>query len=261
MATARDSFRDIDDRTDDLKDLIAQHPDIFKEFQTRYELSWIYHENAMEGIVLSHAELTSALMGRPIAPETYGDIRNMRLGIDMVRKEARDGGRIDMALVRRMHAVLGSNEPDFQPARYRKDIPLHRAYFHEIAQPASIAARMSKLMDWAAENDPEDDDAVRFAAHLHHEYMSIFPFAQHTGKTGRLLVNYVLMRHGYMPVVWHATERQRYYDTLRLTKKHMEGALTEMMGNCVENASQYIHKVLEEREKEAARTSRGFSVV
>jgi len=261
MANARESLRDIDDRTEDLRDLVAQHPDIFKDFQNQYELSWIYHENAVEGIVLTHAELTSALKGRPIAPETYGDIRNMRLGIDLARREAREGGRIDMALVRRLHAVLGSNDPDFQPARYRKDIPLHRAYFHEIAQPATIAPRMSKLMDWAAENDPEDDDAVRFAAHLHHEYMSIFPFAQHTGKTGRLLVNYVLMRHGYMPVVWHATERQRYYDTLRLTKKQMELTLTDMMSNSIENATKYIEQTLVERNKEAARKNRRFAVV
>ena len=118
---------------------------------------------------------------------------------------------------------------------------------------------MNKLMDWAAENDPEDDDAVKFAAHLHHEYMSIFPFAQHTGKTGRLLVNYVLVRHGYLPVVWHATERQRYYDTLRLTKKHMEAALTDMMANCIDNGIQFIKRVLVERDKEAAR--RRFAVV
>lgn len=260
MKNARESFRDIDDATEDLRDLVDEHPDIFRDFQTRYELSWIYHENAMEGIVLTHAELTSALRGRPIAPETYGDIRNMKLAIDLVRREALEGGKVDMALVRRIHAALGSSDPEFQPARYRKDIPLHRAYFHDIAQPTVIVSRMNKLMDWAAENDPDDDDAVQFAAHFHHEFMSIFPFAEHTGKTGRLLVNYILLRHGYMPVVWHATERQRYYDTLRLTKKHMETALTEMMGNCIENASKFIEHTLEEREKKSNRRG-GLAVV
>ena len=254
MGTTRESFRDIDDRTEDLRDLAAQHPDIWKDFLSRFELSWIYHENALEGIVLTHAELTSALRGRPIAPETYGDIRNLKLGVEMIRREAAEGVKVDMALVRRIHAVLGSSEPDFTPARYRKDIPLHRAYFHDIAQPNVIPSRMNKLMDWAAENDPEDDDAVHFAAALHHEYMAIFPFAEHTGKTGRLLVNYVLLRHGYMPVIWHATERQRYYDTLRLSKKNMEQLLIEMMGNCIENGTKYIEGVLEEREKQAQKS-------
>jgi Fic family protein len=260
MGTKRDNFRDIDDRTDDLRDLAGQHGEIFADFMHRYELSWIYHENALEGIVLTHAELNTALRGKPIAPETYGDIRNVKLAMDLVRKEADTvGGKIDMELVKRVHATLGSNEIDFQAARYRKDIPLHRAYFHDIAQPAAIPSRITKLLDWAMENDPEDDDAVKFAAHFHHEFMSIFPFSEHTGKTGRLLLNYILIRHGYMPVVFHATERQRYYDTLRLSKKEMESLLVEMMGNCIENGVKFIENTLAEREKLSMRSLRAVS--
>jgi Fic family protein len=257
MGTIRDSFRDIDDRTDDLRDLAAQHSEIWGDFLRRYELSWIYHENALEGIVLTHAELGSALKGRPIAPETYADIRNFKVAMDFTRKEAETvGGKIDMEMMKRVHAQLGSSDPEFQAARYRKDIPLHRSYFHDIAQPAAIPSRVQKLVEWAVAEDPDDDDAVRFAAHFHHEFMSIFPFAEHTGKTGRLLLNYILMRHGYMPVVFHATERQRYYDTLRLSKKEMEVLLVEMMGNCIENGVKFIENTLLEREKQTVRAIR-----
>src|SRR5688572_24389219 len=96
MALVRDSFRDIDDRTEDLRDLAGEHPEIWGDFLAKYELSWIYHENALEGIVLTHAELTSALKGRPIAPETYADIRNLRKAVDLIKKEAAEGGKIDM---------------------------------------------------------------------------------------------------------------------------------------------------------------------
>lgn len=257
MGTIRDSFRDIDDRTDDLRDLASRHPEIWGDFLRSYELSWIYHENALEGIVLTHAELTSALRGRPLSPDTYADIRGLKVALDMVRKEADElGGKIDMELAKRVHAALGSCDPEFQSARYRKDIPLHRAYFHDIAQPAAIPARVQKLLEWAGANDPDDDDAVKFAAHFHHEFMSIFPFTEHTGKTGRLLLNYILLRHGYMPVVFHATERQRYYDTLRLSKKEMEMLLVEMMSNCIENGVKFIEQTLAEREKLRSRRLR-----
>ena len=256
MALTRDSSRDIDDRTEDLRDLADAHPDIWRDFLARFELSWVYHENALEGIVLTHAELTSALKGRPIAPDTYADIRGLKLAMDFIRKQATTGGQVDTDLVRNVHATLGVSVPNFEPARLRKDIPLHRAYFHDIAQPNAIPARLQKLIDFAVENDPEDDDAVRFAAHLHHEFMSIFPFAEHTGKTGRLLVNYILLRHGYLPVIFHATERQRYYDTLRLTKKDMETLLVDMMGNCIENATTVSHGVRAERAKPRATAAR-----
>lgn len=250
----RDSFRDVDDRTEDLRDLASAHPDIWAEFCTRFDLSWLYHENALEGVVLSHAELTSALKGRPLAPDTYADIRNLRLAIDAVRKEADEMGPVSLQLIEKLHATLehGKDQPSngvFPGEAFRTDIPLHRAYFHDIALPGQIERRFSDLVAWAAENDPDDDDAVRFAAHLHHEFMRIFPFTRHSGKTGRLLVNYMLLRHGYMPVIFHATERQRYYDTLRLGRKDMEGLLIDMMTNCIENGLRYIRQELEARAK------------
>lgn len=254
MALKRDTFRDIDDRTDELRDMAGEYPDIWAEFVQQFNLSWIYHENALEGIVLTHAEISSALKGRPIAPETYGDVRGLKLAMELVRKEATNGAsRVDMALLRRIHATLGSTDAGFQPAKYRKDIPLHRAYFHDIAQPQLIPNKIAKLLDWAAENDPEDEDAIRFAAQFHHEYMGIFPFADHTGKTGRLALNYLLVRHGYLPVIFHATERQRYYDTLRQPKREMESLLNDMMSNCVENGVKFMERKLAERKKARVR--------
>lgn len=250
MALNENVYQDIDDRTETLCDLAEDYPDIWADFQRQFEFSWIYHENALEGITLTHAEIRTALQGRPIAPDTYGVIRDLKLAIDQVRKEAiHDGEKVDMARIRRFHALLGSSDLHFQPTRYRPDIPLHRTYFHEIAAPQQIPPRVARLLDWAKFNDPDDDNAVRFAAHFHHEFMSIFPFAEHTGKTGRLLINYILLRHGYLPVIFHATERQRYYDTLRLSKKDMENFLLDMMGNCVDNACTFIRKTVEERDR------------
>jgi Fic family protein len=245
-------FRDVDDRTEELRDLTDQHPEIFGEFLTKFELSWIYHENAMEGIVTTHAELVGALKGRPIAPDTYLSIRNQKLALDLVRTEAgRQGaGPIDAALVERIHDTLGANESVHEPGVYRKFIPLHRTYFHDIAQPASIEPRMQRLMDWAAKHNPEDEDAIRFAAQFHHEFMSVFPYPRHSGKLGRALVNYILLRHGYLPVIFHANERQRYYETLRHNARETEQFVITMMINCVENASTFIHKTLEDREQQ-----------
>lgn len=255
-STNRQRFQDVDDRTEELRDIVDENPDLFRDFLRRFELSWIYHENALEGIVVTHAELVSALKGRPIAPDTYCAIRNLKRGIDGVRSASASDAAptISLDFVNHVHGVLGEGVHNYESGRYRKFIPLHRTYFHDIAQPASIAPRVNRLMDWAAANDPDDEEAVSFAAHLHHEFMSIFPYPKNSGKVGRLLVNYVLMRHGYVPVIFHASERQRYYETLRHSPKEMETFLSEMMMNCIDNAQKFIENELEEREKLAGRS-------
>ena len=252
----KQQFQDVDDRTEQLSDLAAKHPDLFGEFLSKLELSWIYHENALEGVVVTHAELITALKGKPIAPDTYHAIRNLKLAMDVMRRASarEDAGPINLEFIRSLHdAVRGSNETESDAGKYRKFIPLHRTYFHEIAQPASIAPRMTRLMEWAAEHDPADEDAIPFAARLHHEFMSIFPFPKHSGMVGRLLVNYVLMRHGYVPVIFHASERQAYYETLKHSPKETEAFLNQMMMNCIDNATKFINNALVERDKEAFR--------
>ncbi len=253
--TNRQRFLDVDDRTEELRDVVDENPGIFREFLQRFELSWIYHENALEGIVVTHAELNTALKGRPIALDTYCAIRNLKRGIDHVRSCAarNDAPVISLDFVNEIHEVLGEGVNNYEAGKYRKFIPLHRTYFHDIAQPASIAPRITRLMEWAEANDPGDEDAVSFAARLHHEFMSIFPYPKNSGKVGRLLVNYVLMRHGYVPVIFHASERQRYYDMLRHSPKEMEAFLSEMMMNCIDNAQKFIVREVEEREKAADR--------
>lgn len=265
----RDSFRDIDDRTDDLREVATKYPKIWGSFFRHYKLSQLYHENALEGVVVSHAELTAALKGRPLTPDTFTTIRNLQDAMGIVNEAALDFGPIDFDLIKRIHGTLLTGDKkaggEFPKDAFRKDIPLHRAYFHEIAQPSVIEKRFNQLLNWAQTHDPDDDDAIRFAAHFHHEFMRIFPFTKHTGKTGRLLVNYILMRHGYIPVIFHATERQRYYDTLRLGKKDMEALLTDMMNNCVENGLRYVRNVLEEEAKRSPlprhRSSTGLRLI
>jgi len=248
----------VDDCTEILKERAESHSSIFGEFLAQLELSWIYHENAVEGVVVTHAEMNSALKGRPIALDPYLAIRNLKLAINHTRELTSDPSQqlINLELVHAIHEIVAADENgNADGSKYRKFIPLHRTYFHEIAQPNDIAQKMKDLMVWAAENDPEDEDAIMYAAHFHHKFMRIFPFPKQSGKVGRLLLNYVLMRHGYLPVVFHGTERQRYYDTLRHTPKHMEDFLRQMMMNCVENATKFIELEVEEREKREFRRS------
>ena len=49
----RSRYLDIEDRTQDLADLLRDEPILAHDFLRKYELSWIYHENALEGVVFS----------------------------------------------------------------------------------------------------------------------------------------------------------------------------------------------------------------
>ena len=55
------------------------------------------------------------------------------------------------------------------------------------------------------------------ASRAHFELMRIFPWTRNSGRVARLLMNYMLLSERYLPVVIHATDRQRYYESLRVS--------------------------------------------
>ena len=46
----KERYQDIDDKNEALRELLADHPKA-AEFLSRFEMSWVYHDTALEGVV------------------------------------------------------------------------------------------------------------------------------------------------------------------------------------------------------------------
>ncbi len=254
----RSRYVDVDDRTEDLRERMRSEPDISADFLRKYELSWLYHENALEGVVYSGQELEVALANQPVADATFvtalREIRNHKVAIDLVREEAKAKKlRLNLTLVKRIYETLGAGIEGRSAAEYRKDMPLHRAYFHEIAQPAKIPALLQKVLDWTESADFRNAHPVAAASKLQHGFMQVFPFTENSGRVARLLANLVLIQAGYLPCIIHATDRQRYYESLRLPETALRDLTLDAISNSLAQGEKYLDTAIAEREKKAAR--------
>jgi Fic family protein len=238
----RTRYVDIDDRMEDLTDRMRGDPDLAGEFLRRYELSWLYHENALEGVVYSSQELAAALAQPVLTDATFAsalaEIRNHKVAIDLVREEARAKKlKLSPALSRRLYETLGQGIEGRNVADYRKDMPLHRAYFHDIAQPIRIVPLLQKLFDSCETADFRNAHPIQQATRLHHGYMQVFPYTENSGRVARLLMNLVLLHAGFqLPVIIHATDRQRYYESLRLPETTLRDLTIEALDNALSQA-------------------------
>ncbi len=241
--TMRQRYLELDDRADDLKDCVKRSRMSPAEFQEMYDISWIYHENGLEGVVLTYPEIKSAVDNKIISDvsllPTYRDIKNQKTCIDMVREKAQNKRFVvTINFLKELHGLL-LNDPE-EAGTYRKDIPIHRTYFHEIAQPAKIPVLLQKVLDYLKAKEDRDLHPMEFAANVHHRFMRVFPFSEYSGTIGRLMANFVLMRAGYLPVVIHASDRQRYYEALRGTERDFRQFMAEGMENSLENTLRFF---------------------
>ena len=215
-------------------------------FWNQLDLSTIYHDWALEGQVVSPDELDVALDARAVTdvsciPQNIA-IRKHRQALELSREIAtRREITFSTELFQELHALFASDTAGERPIVYRKDIPLHRSYFHEICEPPKIETNMLRLVDWM--NDPEDATAlhpVEWVTRFHFRFMHIFPFVETSGKIARTLSNMILTRYGYLPAVIHATERQRYYEVIRQSQRDLEDLVIESAMSSLDAAYKFI---------------------
>ncbi len=187
--------------------LAAQDESALAEFQERLDMSWIFHDSSLEGTVLSFHELKSAIDKDVVSDvsliPTYDEIRAHKASIDFVRECAANKKKVPVTvdLLKRIHEMISPDDPEPREGTWRKETPVHRLYFHDIAAPDKIGAEMKKLNDWLI--DPEvkkSTTPLRMASKLHFRLMQIYPFSRYSGKLARLGMNLILLRSGYPPL-------------------------------------------------------------
>lgn len=255
----RQRFLEIDDRTDDTKQSILRSEWPWEEFLAMYDISWIYHENGLEGVVLSFPEIKSAVDNKIISDvsllPTYRDIRAQKTCIDIVREKAIAKRFVPtLPFVKELHGILMHDTENEAP--YRRDIPIHRTYFHEIAAPAKIDAGLNKVLDYFKVRPEDDLHPIEMAANVHHRFMRVFPFSTHSGFIGRLLMNFVLMRAGLLPAIIHAADRQRYYEALRGPERDFRSFLAETLENSLDNAGRFLTAGAQQKDQAARKMAR-----
>jgi len=217
------------------------------DFRATFDMSWIYHDNALEGVVYTMDELRAAINDQVVSDTTllpvYDEIRHNVAAVKLVRElAAKRRLTISLPLIKNIYAALAPEDIEGKsPPKYRKEMPLHRLYFHDLAPPDKISYRMRQLVTWVTSQDTKrSTHPVRLASKAHYEFLQIHPFPRHSGKVARLLMNLLLLRHGYPPAIIHSTERQRYYEALKTSDDRTSQLVTEALTTSVESTIRYL---------------------
>ena len=240
---------ELDAKMDALRAKVTSFPArITKDFQDRLDVSWIFHDHALEGVVLSYSELKAAVDQRIISDVTlipmYEEVRSHKQAVDFVREasQAKKRPEVDLELVKKLYGLV---TPDAVPkgCPYRKENPLHRLYYHEIAPPEKIAYKMRKLQEWLESAEYRHLHPILAGSRLQFRLLSAYPWTKNTGKVARLLTNYILISHGYLPAIVHSIERQRYYEALRHENDGLTNLILESLQNSIETTAKFYDEL------------------
>jgi Fic family protein len=195
-------------------------------FEERLLMSWIYHDFALEGTVLNIGEIKAAIddevISAPSLIPAYNHIIALRDGIRYLTESRGRRLTLNLDWLKKLHQLLLPVDRKDQ-VQYRKDNPIHRMYFHDLAPADKISYRMRKLTDWFRTDECKRAHPIELACEIHREVIRIFPWSEISGRVARLAMNHILINENYWPAIIHHVDRQRYYEALRQEQDELLG--------------------------------------
>ena len=183
-----------------------------KEIIENFSIEFAYNTTSIEGntITLEEAkrffEEGKTPADREIR-EIY-DLRNTRgvfFWLINVKKE------ISNQLIVEIHKRL-LKDIDKRIGYRIKDIRVFKSHF-DASPGIYVSTDMNLLLKWYNENKKKLHPFV-LASIFHHKFENIHPFFDGNGRTGRMLMNYILFNSGYPPSVIYKKTRSDYLDAL-----------------------------------------------
>lgn len=180
-------------------------------------MRYTYNSNAIEGSTLTLEDTSLVLEGEFVpsdSPARYVfAARGVADGMAYVREYAREGRRLDEELVRRVHEVTALDLQPFARGTFRPYGYLARITATRVktADPLEIRDDLRALIDGL---DASGAHPLLRTAGFHAMFENIHPFMDGNGRTGRQLLNFMLLKHGYRPVAIKYDAKRDYARSL-----------------------------------------------
>lgn len=213
-----------------------------------------HHSTAIEGntLVLKQVELLLA-EGRAVGNKElreYLEVRGYATAADWVYGHGIEPGAwagddlVSLAEVRHIHALAMTPVWDVAPhprATDREGPGSFREHdiedFPSGMRPPAWTDVPALMRAWISEaqalRDVEESAVAEVLGSLHARFEQIHPFLDGNGRTGRLVLNLLLVRLGLAPAIIYKRDRSRYLAALRSADRGDTGPLGELLARAV----------------------------
>ena len=180
-------------------------------------LEWTYNSNAIEGNTLSLNETKVVLQhGLTVGGKTlreHFETINHKKAIDWLTERVSQDFSLSVKDILHLHYLVMSGIADEYAGIIRTGrVRITGANFIP-PNPLKVPALLDELIEWVNDN-PLNLNIVERISVFHHRFVWIHPFFDGNGRTARLVMNLLLMKWGYPPVIVLKVDRMKYYRAL-----------------------------------------------
>ncbi len=175
-----------------------------------------YHSNAIEGSTLTYVETYAILYNdnsfkiEGKEPREIYEAINHKKALELVIKNLQNKEDLDDRFIKMLNETINKDIKDTEG--YRNVQVFIQGSEHIPPEPEKIP---NLMMYYIYNYNHENQEIFTKIAKYHIEFEKIHPFEDGNGRTGRLLINYELLRNNLPPVVIAKEERVKYFEFLK----------------------------------------------
>jgi Fic family protein len=182
----------------------------------RVELT--YTSNAIEGNTLTRAETALVVeKGLTVGGKTlveHLEASNHVAALDWVREQVKQSPRsLSQRDVLTIHEMILHGIDEANSGRYRNIAVRISGSMVVLPNPRQVPDLMDEFERWLV-GSLDTLHPVEHAADAHYRLVTIHPFVDGNGRTARLLMNMILIMHGYPPAIIRPRDRITYLNAL-----------------------------------------------
>ncbi|MCI8633455.1 MAG: Fic family protein [Lachnospiraceae bacterium] len=183
-------------------------------FEQSFNIEYAHNSTAIEGNTLTLIQTKAIIedglsVGGKTLREVY-EVVNHAKAFAYVKKCTAEGRLLDEKIVKDIHALLMENI--LIGGIYRNVEVRISGAGHKPPAPSEM---YRQVKDFFADIPYKAQlNAIELAAWTHAEFVKIHPFVDGNGRTSRMIMNYQLMLHGFLPVSIAKEARLEYFTAL-----------------------------------------------
>ncbi len=216
----------------------------YQVIEKQHLIRFTFNTNAIEGSTITLKE-TTHILEDGIAPEgkdlrEIHEIENTKKTYDFLKKYK---GKLTTKFIKQIHNNLTFNILKEEAGKLRSIQVYMGGSKHPPTKPSEVNREMNALIRWVTNH--KKLHPVLLTSYVHHFFIAIHPFIDGNGRTGRLLMNFMLMNAGFPPFCFYFNERIKYTDYL---EKARDGDISDFVNFIVQKIKE-AHKELVDNTK------------
>ena len=185
---------------------------IVNRLREQFLVEWTYNSNAIEGNTLTLQETELVLrngitVGNKSLNEHF-EVINHKAGIDFIYKAIQKKVKFSKTFILNLHELILTKINDENAGVFRRTQVRILGSRHIPPNPLKINSLIEDMVSWYYENYSKLS-VPELAAWIHFKFVHIHPFIDGNGRTARLIMNLVLIQHGYPPAVILYLDRKK----------------------------------------------------